>query len=210
MSHFDILNIKLDRSSNPLVVCWAAANDPAKLHVFTHYSEWNDFILRLSLNSQVPQTVKVKYERAQTLYLLAWVYDGVIKAVELAAFAALELALKDVYFNDYIANEKIKNPNFDSKRVASFLSPGLGYMIRSDKLTDEKLPIFHKSGRSVIENLCSEKGKKSISGNMNQTLVSIRNSLAHGDPFDSLPWGSLLEIVRDLIDYMYRNYPKYS
>ncbi|MBS2127077.1 hypothetical protein KEX41_02265 [Burkholderia thailandensis] len=38
------------------------------------------------------------------------------------------------------------------------------------------------------------------------TLAGIRNSLAHGDPFDGLPWGGLLELVRDLIEYAYRSY----
>jgi hypothetical protein len=37
-------------------------------------------------------------------------------------------------------------------------------------------------------------------------LSDIRNALAHGDPFDSLPWSGLLELVRDLIQYAYRTY----
>jgi hypothetical protein len=30
--------------------------------------------------------------------------------------------------------------------------------------------------------------------------------LAHGDPFDGLPTGGLLELVRDLINFAYRHY----
>ena len=30
--------------------------------------------------------------------------------------------------------------------------------------------------------------------------------MAHGDPFDGLPTGGLLELVRDLINYAYRDY----
>jgi hypothetical protein len=37
------------------------------------------------------------------------------------------------------------------------------------------------------------------------TLAAIRNSLAHGDPFDDLPWSGLFELVRDLIHYAYRD-----
>lgn len=130
----------------------------------------------------------------QTLYLLAWVYQVVINAGELAAFTALELALKDAYFNTYKSKGSRGNIN-------SFFRSGLEYMVKEDGLTDEKLPIFQKSGRIVVANLYGEgKEREQIS-----TLENIRNSLAHGDPFDSFSWASLLEIVRDLIDYMYRN-----
>ena len=30
--------------------------------------------------------------------------------------------------------------------------------------------------------------------------------MAHGDPFDGLPVGGLLELVRDLINYAYRDF----
>jgi hypothetical protein len=37
------------------------------------------------------------------------------------------------------------------------------------------------------------------------TLVEIRNRAAHADPFDTMPWGGLLEVVRDVIEYAYRD-----
>jgi len=47
----------------------------------------------------------------------------------------------------------------------------------------------------------------SASGNAPRpTLAELRNSLAHSDPFDGLPWSGLLELVRDLIEYAYRSY----
>ncbi len=36
-------------------------------------------------------------------------------------------------------------------------------------------------------------------------LPHIRHSLAHGNPFDCMPWGRLLELVHDLIEYAYRD-----
>lgn len=136
------------------------------------------------------------------LYFLSWFDMDIIKAGELTALAALELALKDIYMNAY----KDKNPR---KQIHAFLKQGLEYMVKHDELVDEKLPIFQKYGGPVVSNLyrvrqINQEGKIDQTG----TLVGIRNSLAHGDPFDALPWSGLLEIVRDLIDYMYRNNPK--
>lgn len=203
IDHFDILCIKSDRSDNPLQLLWTGPKSPAELHVFSHLSEWKDFIVQLSLSCQAPLVVKNKFERAQYLYLLAWAYQDVIKAGELAALAALELALKDVYMNAY----KEKNPK---KPIYAFLKQGLEYMVEHDELVDGKLPIVQKYGGSVVSNFYrvrqnGQEGKIDQTG----TLVDIRNSLAHGDPFDAMPYGSLLEIVRDLIDYMYRNFPEH-
>lgn len=196
IDHFDILSIKADRSENPLQLYWAGPEGPNELHVFAHLSEWKDFISNLSLNCKAPLFVKNKFERAQYLYLLAWVYQDVIKAGELAAIVTLELALRDVYWNAY----KKQNPK---DKINAFLFKGLKYMVEHDELTDEKLPIFQKSGGVVVSNFYRD-GKDQTG-----MLVGIRNSLAHGDPFDAMSYGSLLEIVRDLIDYMYRNFPEY-
>lgn len=156
----------------------------------------------------MPLVVKNKFERAQYLYLLAWVYQDIIKAGELAALAALELALKDVYMNAY----KDKNPEYKNpkKPIHTFLKQGLEYMVEHDGLVDGKLPIVQKYGGSVVSNLYRVRQNGQV-GKIDQTgtLVGIRNSLAHGDPFDAIPYGSLLEIVRDLIDYIYRNFPEY-
>lgn len=32
----------------------------------------------------------------------------------------------------------------------------------------------------------------------------MRNRLAHGDPFEGLPPGGLLHVIRDLIHFVYR------
>jgi len=196
IDHFDILNIEADRSENPLQLFWAGSSSATELYVFSHLSEWRHFIDGLSLNCQVPQTIDSKYERARCLYFLAWINPDVIKAGELAALAVLELSLRNVYFSAY--NEL--NPK---KRINSFFRPGLEYMVEHDFLTDEKLPIFQKYRRPVVSNLYCKESKDKTG-----TLVDIRNSLAHGDPFDALPYSGLLEVVRDLIGYMYRNFQK--
>jgi len=45
-----------------------------------------------------------------------------------------------------------------------------------------------------------------LTGDTRPTLAERRNTLAHGDPFEGLPTGGLLELVRDLINFAYRDY----
>jgi len=66
-----------------------------------------------------------------------------------------------------------------------------------DGLTDAQIPMVVRCGGTVIGQL---------TGETHPTLAERRNALAHGDPFDGLPTGGLLELVRDLINYAYRHY----
>jgi hypothetical protein len=123
-------------------------------------------------------------ERAQKLYLLGWVDFSVVKAGELAALIALELALMDRYGGRI------------SKNKRSFASL-LKYMVDADGLTDAQIPMVVR---------CGGKALGQLTGETRPTLAERRNSLAHGDPFDGLPTGGLLELVRDLINFAYRHY----
>ncbi len=66
-----------------------------------------------------------------------------------------------------------------------------------DGLTDDKIPMVKRSGGSAIG---------FVDGTVKPSLADLRNKLAHGDPFDGLPIGGLLELVRDLIAYAYRDF----
>jgi hypothetical protein len=44
-----------------------------------------------------------------------------------------------------------------------------------------------------------------LTGDRDPTLAQIRNNLAHGYPFDGLPLAGLLELIRDLIEYAFRD-----
>jgi hypothetical protein len=128
--------------------------------------------------------VRAKYARAQTLYLLGWVDFSVVKAGELAALIALELALMDRYGGQLAK----------SKRSFSAL---LKYMVDVEGLTDAQIPMVARCGGAALGQL---------TGEMHPTLAERRNALAHGDPFDGLPTAGLLELVRDLINFAYRHY----
>jgi hypothetical protein len=66
-----------------------------------------------------------------------------------------------------------------------------------DGLTDDKIPMVKRSGGTAIG---------FVNGDIKPSLSEIRNKQAHGDPFDGLPCGGLLELVRDLIAFAYRDF----
>jgi hypothetical protein len=189
----DLLNtnvLRIDRSEDPLVIPWPVSGNLGGYRQFSTITEWREFILDLCLPEAIPEVVSGKFLRAQKLYFLAWIDFDVIKAGELMALTALELALKDRYGN---------------KRLARLLE----HMVKKDGLKDEKIPMFKNYGGSIVTNLyetdASRKARKGTNVEPPMTLVEIRNSLAHGDPFDGLPWSGLLELVRDLVEYAYRD-----
>jgi hypothetical protein len=159
--------------------------NPAGVIAFSTFGDWHGFVKRLGLQRLTPDIVRLKFERAQKLYLLAWLDFDLIKAGELVALTALELALIDRYGDKF------------SKTKRS-LSNLLRHMVAQDGLTDAKIPMVRRCGGSAVGFL---------TGDNKPGLNQIRNGLAHGDPFDGFPYGGLLELVRDLIEYAYRNWP---
>lgn len=53
---------------------------------------------------------------------------------------------------------------------------------------------------------CGGSAVGQLIGDVHPTLAERRNAMAHGGPFDGLPTGGLLKLVRDLINYAYRDY----
>jgi hypothetical protein len=186
----DAVGAGADRSLGPLVVPWPAPGNPAAFRSFSTFAEWRAFVKDLGLRAPIPEIVSLKFERAQKLHLLAWIDFDLIKAGELVALTTLELALMDRYGSQ--AQKKYGN-----KAFAHFLR----YMPEHDGLIDEKVPMIHRCGGTVVDLL---------NGKRNPDLADIRNELAHGYPFDGFPWAGLLELVRDLIEYAYRDFAAVS
>jgi hypothetical protein len=173
------MNIELDEaSSGPMVISWPSSLGPASLLTFETASEWQAFVAKLALNAAAPDIVQLKYRRAQKLYMLGWLDIDLIKAGELVALTALELALTDKFGTH--------------KRFALKLKD----LVEKHGLTDAQVPMVVKFGGTVVG---------TIVGTTEPTLAQIRNKLAHGDPFDGFPVGGLLELVRDLIEFIYRD-----
>ncbi len=112
---------------------------------------------------------------------------------------ALELALQNQYGGEA---RKLRPP----PKVTKPGGPGslglrilLKYMIEHDGLTAVALPSLKRPGRDLLER---------IVGTGRPNLVDIRNGLAHGDPFGGSYQAGLIELVRDMIDYAYRDHPR--
>ena len=167
-----------------MLLAWPTQGNAGGFIQFEKAADWRAFVASLGIDSRVREIVRAKFARAQTLYLLGWVDFSVVKAGELAALIALELALMDRYGGQL------------SKSKRSF-SALLKYMVDVDGLTDAQIPMVVRCGGTALGQL---------TGDIHPTIAERRNSLAHGDPFDGLPTGGLLELVRDLINFAYRHY----
>lgn len=167
-----------------MLLAWPTQGNAGGFIQFDKAAEWRAFVDSLAIDTRIPEIVRAKYARAQTLYLLGWVDFSVVKAGELAALIALELAMMDRYGGRI------------SKSKRSFAAL-LKYMVDSDGLTDAQIPMVVRCGGSAVGQLIGE---------THPTLAERRNALAHGDPFDGVPTGGLLELVRDLINFAYRHY----
>lgn len=172
-----------------MIVAWPMPGSPGGFVRFDMFIEWNEFVERLGLHDNIPHVVAAKFKRAQKLHLLGWIDLDVIKAGELVALTALELALKDCY-----------GPRATKAYGNMAFAHLLRYLPEHDGLTDEKVPMNVRCGQGTVIGL--------LTGERKPSLAQIRNDLAHGYPFDGLPWSGLLELVRDLIEYAYReNFP---
>lgn len=177
-------HITLEDRDEPLTLAWSATGNAATFLHFDRADAWRGFIAGLGIDRRIPEITQRKFARAQTLYLLGWIDFSLIKAGELAALIALELAVMDRYGGEL------------PKRKRGFAAL-LKHMVTADGLTDSDIPMVERCGGAAMGQLV---------GDVHPTLAERRNTLAHGDPFDGLPTGGLLELVRDLINYAYRDY----
>jgi len=175
--------IPLPSREDPLFLAWPAGGQAGGFLTFDQPEAWRAFVDSLGIHPLIPVIVQAKFARAQTLYLLGWIDMGLIKAGELAALIALELALADRYGGAI-------------KKKTSFAAL-LKHMVLVDGLTDADIPMVVRCNGTAIGQLI---------GDVRPTLAERRNSIAHGDPFEGLPTGGLLELARDLINYAYRDY----
>jgi hypothetical protein len=184
MSMTDRSHITLTDREQPVLLAWPTPGNPGGFLQFEKAADWRRFVEGLGIDTRIPDIVCAKFARAQTLYMLGWVDFSVVKAGELAALIALELTVMDRY-GARIPKEK--------RSFATLLK----YMVDSDGLTDVQIPMVMGCGGTAIGQL---------TGETRPTLAERRNTLAHGDPFEGLPTGGLLELVRDLINFAYRDY----
>jgi hypothetical protein len=183
---------------------WPQPGQPAGFRTFETLAEWTSCVDDLGLHQGIPEIVTAKYRRAQKLYLLAWLDIDLIKAGELVAFTALELALNDCYGNKVTVRGKPRKPSMMSKPQGKAFADLLDHMVTKDGLTDAEIPMIARYGGTVVDRLrLNRAGGPPVA---RPTLSEIRNDLAHGYPFDGFPRSDVLELVRDLIHYAYRGF----
>lgn len=193
---------KLARPDGPLTLPWPQPGAPAGFRTFANLADWTTCLDDLGLRSGIPDIVAAKYRRAQKLYLVAWIDTDLIKAGELVAMTALELALNDRYGHKVAPRGKPPKPSMMRGPPKKAFADLLDHMVTHDGLTDDMIPMIRRYGGTVIDRLRLERdGGPPVS---RPTLPQIRNDLAHGHPFDGMPRSGLLELVRDLIHYAYR------
>jgi len=208
--YLDAIADARDPSLGPLIVPWPMPGDLASMVQFSTFAEWRSFIFALRLRRDVPEIVAANFESAQKLYVLAWLDFDLIKAGELIALTALELALTDCYAGKESARRRKlvakkaqneKRPISKSEKwwveYTSFADL-LNFMVERDGLTEDQVAINRRCGHTskVIDRL---------TGESRPSLAEIRNDLAHGAPSEGFPSAGLLEIARDLIGYAYRD-----
>ena len=190
--------------TEPLVLYWPAPGVPSAQLEFASLDEWRRFVEGMALDPLIPSVVRLKFQRALKLHYLAWIDGDLIKAGELVALTALELALNDRYGGQVAGRPKKKlksgqAPSLTDKPPQRSFAALLKHMVDGDGLTDADIPMIARCGGTAVGQL---------TGTTKPTRADRRNGLAHGDPFDGLPTSGLIELVRDLIDFAYRDYTK--
>lgn len=216
------MEMSIDASHWPtqgqLTIPWPAPGIPNHIQCFEEVVHWMAFLSRFDLRSEVPLPTATKYLRAQKLYAYSWLEYDFIKAAELVALSALEGALSDCYGRSTI---KVRKNTKDRKEP--MLAELMNFMVEHDGLKDDVFPFALRYRQRKEEKVVSALYETDASRQARNaavkasvkdpaifpppepmTLAAIRNGLAHGESIEGWPWGGLLEIVKDLIEYAYR------
>jgi len=181
LSFFPSVNCD-SRLGNPLLLPGPVPGNPVAMRQFTTIAQWDAYLKTLRLSGTPPGLLQRDYEHMLRVLALAWWEAPVIKLAELAALARLETAITLRY-----PGKKFRG-----------LESAMQHLIQSNNVSNSDLRTYRESGGAIVENLLLD--RKSPRGT---SLSEIRNRLAHGDPFETMPWAGLFEVVRDLIDFMY-------
>src|ERR1700722_7931556 len=73
MSMTDHSHITVNDRDDPVLLAWPAQGNAGGFIQFEKAAEWRAFVGSLGIDTRIPEIVRAKYARAQTLYLLGWV-----------------------------------------------------------------------------------------------------------------------------------------
>ena len=203
------VTLAAERLPGSRMIPWPVKGNLGGLVTFASFAEWRDLVLSFRLRLGVPRNMADGFDRAIKLYLLAWLDFDVVTAGELAALAALEHVLRDCYLGELrerhtrrvVAKAALENRDPTAKEAFKpetvKFSVLLNHMVVGDGLTDDQLPCVRRYGGSIVARL-------QLDSDVRPSLADIRNVRGHGNPFGSGYQSGLLEAVRDLIEYAYR------
>lgn len=183
----DRVETAMGRIPGPLTVPWPMPGRPDAFPTFEIFGDWRTFALQFGLRDGLPLVVSSKFDRAHKLLLLAWLDADLLKAAELTAFTAPELALRD-------RNGPQTKKAYGNMKFGHLLR----YLPEHDGLTDDKVPMNRRCRGGTVVGL--------LAGEPKPDLADIRNDLAHGYPFEGGPRSGDFELIRDLIEYTYRDF----
>lgn len=200
----DTLATWLEHFPGGVCMHWPHPTSPAALTSFPTVETWRQALNALDLDPtcSAPAVVRIKYRRAQKLYLLAWADADVILAAEMVAFTALELALND-RFGLLIKGlspppKKKKEPSATGMIATPLLSDLLDHLVTHQGIRELDFPTARIGGGRVVNRL-----RKIGPLADRPTLTEMRNRHAHGSPIEGGPLSGLLHVIRDLIHYCY-------
>ncbi len=189
----------------PFAIPWIhTPQTPSGLRIFHNFQEWEAYVESLDLHPNVWGQTRHRWSRVLKIYLLSWLDVDLIKAGELAALATLEMALKERYGLHFAKrSQDLEHP--PSLRML------FKHLVENDGLTNDDIPIAKMWNTDMVTRLYErdadrrERHKNQAGVSPPITIESIRNTAAHGNPFETTPWGALLEVLRDLIHYADRD-----
>jgi hypothetical protein len=120
--------------------------DRAGMMPFENFADWRRFMLESTLPDAIPTVVRTKFERVQKQYVIARLDIDLMLAGGTVAPTTLELASKD-RFGQEVQNER---GEINSRRSDE-------YMVETDGLTDQNIPMVHKFSARIVVNLYETK-----------------------------------------------------
>ena len=173
---------------------------------FNHITEWKRCLLTHQIiSTRVPCEHIFQFNIALKIYFLLWIDNSLIKAAEMQAFRALEGALKNAYFiklfdAEQEKREKSRADNNCSKNEIKKCS----FCAKIKRENYHPTLYDYLDYMSIHDDFSRNRWSNDQEQNLNKTkdpsaLHRIRNDLAHGEIPNCLPWGGLLNVVRDVI-----------
>jgi hypothetical protein len=156
--YLDAIADARDPSLGRLIAPWPMPGNLASMVPFSTFAEWRSFVLALRLRTAAPEIVAAKFESAQKLYVLAWLDFDLIRAGELIALTALELALTDCYAGKESARRRklVGKKAENEKRAISksekwwveytSFADLLKFMVERDGLMEDQVAISRRCG----------------------------------------------------------------